>query len=238
MRVLVTRPQPGAERTAGRLRELGWTPLELPLTRVVPLSPAALPSLSPVNAVAVASANAVRHAPPALLGKIAHLPVYAVGRRTGAAAHEAGLSVADDTAGDAERLAARIAEALVPGARVLLLCGRVRRDGLENGLREAGLAVTPVETYDTLPTAPNDAHIEALLEARPVDAVLLHSAFAAEELAHILSRRAIAPLFERATFIAISHRVAAALPPGWREHAHVAGEPTDEAMLSLLEAGI
>lgn len=238
MRVLVTRPQPGAERTAGRLRELGLSALVLPLTRVVPLSAAPWPSPLSVDAVAVASANAVRHAPPALLGEIARLPVYAVGHKTGAMARQARLSVADDTAGDAERLVSRIAEALAPGSGVLVLCGRVRRDSLENGLRQAGFSVVPVETYDTLPTAPDDAHIRAALGGRPVDAVLLHSAFAAEELAHILAGGAIAPLFEHAMFIAISRRVASALPQSRHEQVHVAAEPTEEAMLSLLEAGI
>ena len=58
LRVLVTRPQPGADRTAARLQEAGFEPIVLPLSEIVAVAPA-LPASLP-GAVAISSANAVR----------------------------------------------------------------------------------------------------------------------------------------------------------------------------------
>src|SRR5688572_14398609 len=78
-KVLVTRPQPGAARTARRLAELGHRPVELPLTRTVALPVEAASFDRPVDAVAVTSANALRHAPPELVARLADRPCFAVG---------------------------------------------------------------------------------------------------------------------------------------------------------------
>src|SRR3954468_16736309 len=78
MRVLVTRPQPGASRTMRRLRELGFEPLLLPLTETVGLPVGADAASDNAVAVAATSANAVRHAPKELIGALAALPCHAV----------------------------------------------------------------------------------------------------------------------------------------------------------------
>jgi len=92
-RVLITRPEPGAVQTAKRLRALGWKPVCLPLTEISPL-PAELPAGCKFDAVAIPSANAIRHARPALLRALAGLPVFAVGQRTA----EAFVAYVDDPA--------------------------------------------------------------------------------------------------------------------------------------------
>lgn len=237
-RVLVTRPEPGASRTAARLKVLGFVPVVLPLTRIEPVPPADWPAPSKVGAVAIASANAVRHAPAGRLRGIAHLPTYAVGEKTGAAAREAGLAVADAGAGDAESLVQRIAAAMKGGTCVLILCGRVRRDGLEEGLLQAGFAVELVETYDTLPLSPSQTDIDAVLERAPVEAVLFYSAFAAAEFARLIARTSTAGPFDGARYFAISERVAERLPETVQNRVHIAREPTEEAVLSMLAEGM
>ena len=67
MRILVTRPQPGASRTMRRLQELGFEPLLLPLTETVGLPVDAGAAGDNAVAVAITSANAVRHAPKGLI---------------------------------------------------------------------------------------------------------------------------------------------------------------------------
>ncbi|TIW85650.1 MAG: uroporphyrinogen-III synthase, partial [Mesorhizobium sp.] len=71
VRVLVTRPQPGASRSAHRLEEIGFQPILLPLTETAALPVAA--GLVPDDSVAVAitSANAVRHAPKEIIAPLA-----------------------------------------------------------------------------------------------------------------------------------------------------------------------
>ncbi|WP_298213574.1 uroporphyrinogen-III synthase, partial [Acidocella sp.] len=77
MRLLVTRPEPGASATARRLAALGHSPVLLPCLAITPL-PARL-SERPA-ALIVTSGQAV----PALPARLAGVPVYAVGDATAA----------------------------------------------------------------------------------------------------------------------------------------------------------
>ena len=63
MRVLVTRPEPGASRTAVKLRAMGFEPVLLPLSETKPLAIPRDPIPESAVAVAITSANAIRHAP-------------------------------------------------------------------------------------------------------------------------------------------------------------------------------
>jgi uroporphyrinogen-III synthase len=237
-RVLVTRPEPAASRTAKRLAALGFEPVVLPLTEIAPLDPGEWPKdVANFDVVAITSANAVRHAPAGLLKQLEHLPAYAVGERTGEAAQAAGLSVSDASAGDAAALAARLKQAVSPGGRVLLLCGRVRRETLERALGQAGIVVAPIETYDTVKATLPDRELPVRLGNAPIDAVLLYSAVAAEVFAALLADPLAAPFFAQSTCFAISGRVAEVLPSQMRERARVAREPTEEAMLSMQTDG-
>ncbi|TIW37543.1 MAG: uroporphyrinogen-III synthase, partial [Mesorhizobium sp.] len=87
VRVLVTRPEPGASRTAQRLLDQGFQPILLPLTETVALPVDADGVANNAVAVAVTSANAVRHAPKEIIAALAGLPCHAVGKRTAEAAH-------------------------------------------------------------------------------------------------------------------------------------------------------
>jgi uroporphyrinogen-III synthase len=227
-RVLVTRPEPGASRTAGRLAALGFEPVLLPLTKIVPLPVETWSGAENIAALAITSANAVRHTPPPLLRDLAGLPAFAVGERTAQVAAEAGVSVKDAGAGDADRLAERIVASVQPGSKILLLCGRIRRGTLESRLAAAGLPVRAIETYDTVPVSLSGDELSTEIGDRSIDAVLVYSAVAATILSPFVSS------FLTAAFIAISDRVAQNLPAGLGNRIHIAREPTEDAMLSLL----
>ena len=166
LRVLVTRPQPGAGRTAARLQTAGFEPIVLPLSEIVAVAPA-LPVSRPA-AVAVSSANAVRQAPAALLSLLANAPVFAVGDETAAAARQAGFEDVRSSAGNAADLARDIVAAVGPKPRIAYLSGRVRLDALEAELAAAGFEVEVVETYDTRRRAPSPEEL-AELDRRAVD---------------------------------------------------------------------
>jgi len=231
-RVLVTRPEPDALRTARKLKALGFEPVLLPLTKTVPLPLSDWPKVEDFAAVAITSANAVRHAPPELLQHIRRLPVYAVGEKTGEVARSAGLAVVFTGEGDADRLARGIIGEFPPRTGILILCGRVRRGLLEAELVQAGLVPAVVETYDTIETKPSKAELTEALGGVPIDAVLLYSGVTAEIFAEIAESAAVAPLFEHAACFTMSRRVADKLPGGIQ--AYAAREPTEEAMLTLL----
>lgn len=230
MRVLVTRPEPGASRTAERLAEAGFEPVMMPLTRIVPLA-AAVPEAGAFDAVAATSANALRHAPEELLAAIRALPCFAVGSETARMARERGFAATRQGGGDAQALAAAVRQAEPPVGRLLYLCGRVRRPLFEEALAQAGIAVTAVETYDTQPVEHDAEDIRAWIRSRPLDAVLVYSAEAADALAHLFGPPGSAS--GRPVFVAISQRVAAILARAGLATA-IAAEPDEASMLSCL----
>ncbi|PBC10610.1 uroporphyrinogen-III synthase [Mesorhizobium sp. WSM3859] len=232
VRVLVTRPEPGASRTARRLETLGFQPVLLPLTETRAL-PAEATIGADAAAVAVTSANAVRHAPKALIASLAGLPCHAVGKRTADACRAAGfLSVAEGP-GDAEALADAIAGGLA-GKAIIYLCGRVRFQVFEQRLTAAGVHVQPIETYDTTGIDYGDADVVARLSGQPVDAALLYSAKASAALVSLIARPSLRQLFEKTEFLTLSARVAGPLHGIAGQMISIASQPEEDALLALL----
>ena len=231
-RVLVTRPEPGASRTAARLRELGFEPVVLPLSETHAL-PVALETLPRAAALLMTSANAVRHVPADVLRQLADLPCHVVGPKTAAVAREAGLSVVETGSGDARHLAERIAPSLA-GRTVVYLCGRVRSLDFEEFLAEQGVKVLPIETYDTLPVDYPGKVVATGLAGQPVEAALLYSAKAAQAYSTLVQRPELARYFERTCVLALSVRVAQAVSAVSPGRLAVATRPDENALLALL----
>lgn len=235
LRVLVTRPEPGASRTALLLQGMGFQPLVLPLTETMalPVDAGALPGNA--AAVAITSANAVRHASKELIAALSSLPCHAVGKRTAEAARKAGFSSVSEGPGDAEALADSMASAF-SGKAVVYLCGRVRFPAFEERLDMAGVQPHAAETYDTLAVRYPDEVLLQRLSAKPVDAVLLYSAKAAAAMQAVASRSILIGYFEKTLFLALSSRIAAALDDSAGKAIRVAERPDEEALLALLRA--
>ena len=232
-RVLVTRPEPGASETAGRLEALGFLPIKLPLHEIrrLPVDAGAIPS--DIAAVAVTSANAIRHAPKAVIERLKLLPCFAVGASTANAATDAGFSAVIEGGGDAEALAETIVGRR-PGGTVAYLCGRVRRATFEKRLADGHIPIHALETYDTVGLSHSTEEVINLTTRRPIDYVLVYSANAAEVLTATMRRPQLEDLFENAIFVCISERAAEALG-GWPgKRIPTAPEPDEPALLSLL----
>lgn len=228
LRVLITRPQPGADETAKRIRALSLTPVVVPLTQTVPLDQGVPAELQAVSLVAVTSPNAVRHASGALLGALQTRPFFAVGTKTGEVAQAAGLQVDAADAGDAEQLAEQLINASSPGDAVAILCGRVRRGLIEQRLRNAGRSVVVLETYDTCALAVDAATVSH------VDVVLLYSAFAAEVFMRVTGNRGPEVPLNETRFICISSRVAERLDDVPTANIRIATQPDEEGMMGQL----
>ncbi len=232
-RVLVTRPEPGASRTAARLRAMGFEPVLLPLSKTVPLAVDPGASLGRADAIAITSANAIRHAPVELLERLKALPCHAVGTRTAAAAREAGFMSVTGGPGDAATLAGRLA-GIVAGQSLIYLCGRVRFAGFEERLAAAGVHVQPTETYDTVAVDYSSEDVIETLGGGKVDTILLYSATAAAAACELIARPELRHLFEGVQIAALSARIAdayAASGSGIR----VATKPREDDLLALLE---
>jgi uroporphyrinogen-III synthase len=233
-RVLVTRPQPGADATARRLGEFGFAPLVLPLTEIrsLPIDP--LPRGAAIDAIAVTSSNALRHAPPELIAAFRHKPCFAVGAETAAAARKAGFSKIRIGTGDAAGLARTILDAMGSRSRLLYLCGRVRMSGFEDRLREGGTTIDVAETYDAAEITYSPDVLLSSLGPAPVDAALLYSAKAAARLATLALQPKLRALFSGTAFFCLSERIGTALSGIPDRRILFAQTPDESALLAML----
>ncbi|MDW6022119.1 uroporphyrinogen-III synthase [Mesorhizobium sp. BAC0120] len=229
-RVLVTRPEPGAARTAERLSAAGCEPVVLPLTKVAPLRQSR--PTEEFDAVAASSANALRHAYPGLIRLLLEKPFFAVGVETAAAAREAGFVDIRCGQGSAEDMARDIMLGVRAPASVAYLCGRIRRNVLEAELDREGVRVVPIETYLAHSRKPSRRELAALDRA-PIDAALAYSSNAAKALAGLVEPR-LGTVFRDTAFIAISERVAERLRAVAPGRVSSASSPDEDAMFTLL----
>lgn len=230
MRVLVTRPEPGASKTAARLAALGHTPVVLPLTEVVGL-PIRIADLPQADIVAVTSANALRYTPRALLPAFTTRPLFAVGAETAKIARAAGWENVVEGPGNAAGLSQTIRTHVEAGSSVLYLCGQVRLPDFENTMSQAGFTVHAVETYAASPI-PYAVDDPGKLAGTPVDAVLLYSAFAAETFVGLASREAL--LQKDTRLVCLSERVAVALGSVARQNVVISARPDEDSLLAAL----
>jgi len=216
-RLAVLRPEPGNAATAARAEAAGFAALRLPLFEIVALGWVP-PDPRDHDALVLTSANAVRHAGPAL-ARFAALPVIAVGEQTAAAARAAGLAVAVTGTSDARALAATLAARGV--ARALHLGGR-ERTGVTGIAREIAVYASEPRGV-SVPDAASLAGCTALL----------HSARAAARLGEVLDSAGVA----RAAVAlgAFSTAIAAAAGPGWHAVA-TAAAPSDAALFTAINA--
>ena len=232
-RVLVTRPEPGASQTARRLEALGFIPLLLPLStkHALFVDRASIPD--DIGAVAVTSANAIRHAPREILAILAGRHALPLAKeppaRPGPPAFCAS-SKGRATQGGWRRRSSRPDRAGLS----IYLCGRVRRPEFERTVSDAGIAVKAVEVYDTPRVMRATDPAASILGGLPVDAALLYSAAAAEALLELLERPQLGCLFENTEFFCLSARIAGVLEGKVRDKIRIASEPTEEALLSML----
>lgn len=216
--LVVIRPQPGCDATVDAARSLGLDAQGFPLFEVRPVAwdP---PPPDAFDALLLGSANAPRHAGPAL-ARYAGKPAYTVGAVTADAARAAGLDVAASGSGGLKA----VLPLLRPEHRRLLrLSGRERMTLTP----PRGVSIDERVVYASEPL-PMPAALPPLLRRGPV--VLLHSAEAAHRFAelcddHRLPREAIA-------LAALGPRIARAAGRGWAA-LEVAQAPTDTALLAL-----
>jgi uroporphyrinogen-III synthase len=219
VKLLILRPQPGADETADRAIARGLEPVVAPLFMITPLDWDA-PDPAEIEALLLTSANGARHGG-AMLDAFVALPCYCVGSATAAAAREAGFQ--DVLAGPGDGAAAVEMMARNGIVHALHLCGR---EHLE--LAHPAIAITRRCAYaaDAVEALPEQA--QAAMRAGAV--ALLHSPRAASLFAKLTAAAGISR--DTASIAAISETVAAAAGFGWKTKA-AAARPDDQALLEL-----
>ena len=210
MKILILRPQPGAEETAARARALGLQPVVAPLFSVRPLDWTP-PAPDGFDAVMLTSASAARQAATGLIPFLS-FPCYAVGEATAAAADEAGFTDIRVGPDDGKALLLMMAE---DGVRnVFHACGQ---DHIALGHPEVAITRVPVYAAEAAGRLPAGA--EDML-------ALLHSPRAAALFAGLAGDRS------RIRIAAISAKTARAAGEGWQS-VSVSPRPRDQALLEL-----
>ncbi|HWF96457.1 MAG TPA: uroporphyrinogen-III synthase [Xanthobacteraceae bacterium] len=240
MRLLVTRPQPEAERTAATLRAAGHAVDVAALLRIESI-PAELGS-GPWSALAVTSANTLRaldkHPRRAAL---LSLRLFAVGRRTAAAARMAGFRDVESAGGNVEDLAQRLrawAQEEPAGRDPLLyLAGEDRSGDLAGALAAAGQNVATVVVYRAVKADKFPPSIAAALGSGQIEGVLHFSRRSAQ--AYIECARAGGTLAQALAPIqfCLSGQIAEPLAAAGANRTRIAARPEESALVALVEEG-
>ncbi|MFZ5668283.1 MAG: uroporphyrinogen-III synthase [Pseudomonadota bacterium] len=226
--VWITRAEPGASATSGRVAALGHRPLVAPLLRIEPVADA-VADLDGVAALAFTSANGVRAF--AERSGRRDLKVFAVGGGTAEAAKAAGFRSVLSADGDVAALAARIAARAGELKGTVLHPGAVEPAGdLAGALAAVGVPARSLALYDSAPAAPPADLLEDLAR---VDVVLVHSPRAARALAAVLRRRDAAHL----RLLCLSAAVARPLARAKVREVARAPFPIEAALLNLIGRG-
>ena len=208
-RLLILRPQPGADATVAKARVMGLEALAVPLFEIEPVEWEA-PEPGAFDGLLLTSANAVRCGGDALK-RTRGLKAYAVGETTATAAREAGFDIA--ATGDAG--VDRLLDSIEPDLRLLHLCGAHR--GMPDGAKQQIASIT---VYCAAPVESPD------LMAAKDSVALIHSPRAGRRFAELVTDR------ETISIAAISAAAAEAVGHGWRS-IETAERPTDDALLAL-----
>ena len=235
MRIWVSRPEPGASRTARRLAELGHAALVAPVLRIAPGD--GPPPTGRFDGLILTSANAA--APLAAAG-LPEAPVFAVGTRTAERAERAGLRSVHCADGDAVSLARLIAAHVRPGGTLLHAAGEDRKAEPAASLTAAGYRVTTWTAYAALAEATlPEPVVQGLMGgdgAPPLAAALHFSRRSAEIAVHLSGKAGLSGAFRALAHYCLSPDVALGLVElGVAAH-FVAARPSEEALLAGLAA--
>jgi len=233
VRILLTRPEADAERSAAALRARGHEAIVAPLL-AIELVPDAELGAGPWAAILVTSANAVR----AIAGHPRHdqlrgVAVFAVGSHSAQDMRAAGFTDVSSADGNVTDLANLVAARVTPGAPLLYLAGEERSGDLAGLLRAQNFTVHTALVYRAVVAADLPRHAIAALAAG-IDGVFHFSRRSAE--AYVNAARK-AGLMEAAlttpVHFCLSARIAEPLIRAGAAKVRIAARPEEAALIAL-----
>lgn len=229
MRILVTRSQDDAERTARRLAALDHDAVIAPVTEIVPTGDP-MPA-GAWDALIVTSAHA-REALAAMPDK--SLPVFAVGPHTASAVRAAGFSDIATAEGDAKSLSRLIRSTWAGGSRLLHVTARHHKEEPAASLTAAGFEVAEWSAYEAravreLPPAGAEA-----LRTGQIGAALHYSRRSALIVLRLIEEAGLTSTLRAFPHLCLSADVAVPFE-GLGATTLLAERPDEEALLALLD---
>lgn len=232
MRVLVTRPEADARRTAKRLKALGHEAVVDPLLKIEAVE--FEPITGRYDGVVITSTNAIRVADEKTIAALLSLPLYAVGMQSGEAGREAGFRDVKAGGGDAAALAAMLRKSLPAGARLLYLAGAARAQDLAALVKGAGIEIEMRVVYRAVPAERLGENTIAFLRGGKIGAVLHYSCRSAKNFALLTEKEKLLPEARALRHLCISDAAAAPLQSA-DYRVEVAHEPSEDALFALLD---
>jgi uroporphyrinogen-III synthase len=229
--VVITRPRDEALGLAAELNARGFDTLVEPMLEIVQV-PAEIPPLDSYRALVFTSANGVR----VFAGRsgVRSMPAYAVGSRTAETLRIAGFADIRAAAGDAEAMAAVIAETIDPEARLLHVSGVAVSRDLETLLEPSGIPVDRLTLYNAVPAYAFSKTLVDALYACTIGNVLFFSVRTAATFGTLLREHGLTDMISASSALCLSRQVAdeaARLP--WRQ-VMTAARPTSQSLIALL----
>ena len=235
MRLLLTRPQADAERTAAELRASGHDVIIAPLLHIEPLPDAAI-GAGPWTAILVTSANAAAAmAAHAGAAPLRPLPVFATGRQSAVAMAVAGFADVTSAEGNVNDLAAFVSARLKAPGRLLYLAGEDRAGDLGGELAAKGFAVDTVVVYRAVAARSLPPAAAAAL-TRGIDGVLHFSRRSAAAYVDAARAAGLAAAALKPIHFCLAAQVAEPLAQAGATDIRVAARPTAAALTALIGA--
>jgi uroporphyrinogen-III synthase len=234
MRLLVTRPQAEAERTAAQLQRRGHEALIAPVLAIDPVSGVEFDPAS-FDAIMMTSGNAVRAlmVHPAFSNAL-NRPLLAVGGQTAQAARAAGFSEVVSADGDAIDLLALVRAQWARGGRLLYLAGSDRSRDLAAELAGSGIHVETVVVYSAIGATRLPDSAEQAIQAGTIDGVLHYSRRSTVIFLDCADAGGLTASIQELTHYCLSPRAAEPLAARLFSHIKVAPHPDEAALLDLI----
>src|SRR3954466_11480364 len=243
MAVLVTRPHPDDEATAGALRARGFEVLQARMLRFEPV-PFHDDADERYGAIIVTSANALRAIAPHLAGsRLLKLPLFAVGEHTASAARDAGFGEVMTAKGDAAVLRDLVqtsvkSKQLKKAGTLLYLAGADLARDLAGELGEKGFTVVTHTTYRMVPEASLPREICDAFVAHQVEAVLHYSRRSARAFLEAARSGGVEISALALPQCCISSAVAAVLRDAGATQVLAAAQPDENALFEALDRAL
>lgn len=233
MRLLVTRPESDAERTAAALRQRGHVVVVVPLLRIEAILDAPIDA-QPWGAILITSANAAAalalHERKSALRDIS---VFAVGDRSAEAMRAAGFAKVVSAGGAVADLLRLVVERCKPQAPLLYLAGEDRAGDVAGALRAKGFVVQTVVLYRAVVATLLQKDAADALTAG-LDGVLHFSARSAEAYVEGARASGVLPRALEPTQFCLSEQIAAPLRRAGAARIRVAARPNEAALVELI----
>jgi uroporphyrinogen-III synthase len=234
VRLLLTRPESDAQRTAASLRALGHETVIAPLLRIAVAADAEI-GPGPWAAILITSVNAARAiATHTAVTQFHALPVFAVGQRSAQAMAAAGFADVSSADGGVAELAHLAAARVASGASLLYLAGEDRSGDLAGDLGARGFAVQTAVIYRAVAAA-SLPRVAAEALAGGVEGVLHFSRRSAEAYVDAARSTNMLAAALKPVQYCISAEVAEPLLRAGAADTRAAPEPSEAALIGLID---